>query len=324
MEDSRSIFTHDDFDGVVSASLVSYAFGIDRIFFTGPNTISRMTIGPDDIVCDLPYPLECGLWFDHHLGNFKTLELRGIEHSDIGGKFEACDSCARVIWNYFKEEMDFPEYLGQTVDETDVIDGFKYNSVEDWRRETPGRIIANSMLVPSENRRAQNNFYRELVFAIRDMPLSDVVNLEEVQDRYAQFKEKEEGILRLIGDGAYFMTEDEEKELLVVDMSHHKRRLFIIKNMAYVLYPNAKALLMIDSKFEQGKKTNNLSLSMSLGFHFVGKEHGKDIGEIMRTLDLGDGHPGAAGGTIFADSKKEMMGLKEDTLKKIFKFWKQQ
>ena len=74
----EKIVTHNDFDGLVSAALCAWALKVDRIRFAGPLTItkSQMTITEKDVVCDLPYPLECGLWFDHHEGNLQDLELR--------------------------------------------------------------------------------------------------------------------------------------------------------------------------------------------------------------------------------------------------------
>ena len=75
------IITHNDFDGVVSAALCSAAFGCDRFVFTGPNAIARaeISITTDDAVCDLPYPLECGAWFDHNM-QFSKLVANTSHH----------------------------------------------------------------------------------------------------------------------------------------------------------------------------------------------------------------------------------------------------
>ena len=67
-ETYEKIITHGDFDGVVSAAICSYALRVDKVMFAGPSTITKslISISDRDIVCDLPYPLECGLWFDHN------------------------------------------------------------------------------------------------------------------------------------------------------------------------------------------------------------------------------------------------------------------
>ena len=85
--DYDRIITHTDLDGIVSAAIVSFVYGCDTFIFAGPNAIARaeISIGVRDVVCDLPYPLECGLWFDHHPGNREALALRGIEPAAIPG-----------------------------------------------------------------------------------------------------------------------------------------------------------------------------------------------------------------------------------------------
>ncbi len=87
MNDLTSIVTHNDFDGLGSAALLSWAWDIEDIRFAGPITIAKaeISITRADIVCDLPYPVECGMWFDHHLGNLTELELRGIDAQHDSG-----------------------------------------------------------------------------------------------------------------------------------------------------------------------------------------------------------------------------------------------
>ena len=63
---------------------------------------------------------------------------------------------------------------------------------------------------------------------------------------------------------------------------------------------------------------------MSLSIKGNQQAKGKNIGEIMRTLNIGDGHPGAAAGTIRCKSKQEMLKKKKDLLTQIFKLWSSQ
>jgi hypothetical protein len=68
-------------------------------------------------------------------------------------------------------------------------------------------------------------------------------------------------------------------------------------------------------------KSNHLGLSMSLSINGNKKDQSKNIGEIMRTLNIGDGHPGAAGGTVRCQSKHEMLKKKKELLGQIFRLW---
>jgi hypothetical protein len=109
----EKIVTHNDFDGIISASLCAWALKIERILFAGPLTInkSQITITERDVVCDLPFPLQCGLWFDHHEGNLQELEYRRIDPKSIPGRFDLKPSCSRVVYEYFTEQIGLPSYF---------------------------------------------------------------------------------------------------------------------------------------------------------------------------------------------------------------------
>ncbi len=192
MSEYEKIVTHNDFDGVVSAAIVSKALGVDRFVFAGPRTIaeSRITITKNDVVCDLPYPLECGLWFDHHEGNLEELKYRGIDPASVPGRFAPLDSCARVVYEYFEPQVDLPEFFAATVDEADVLDSFKFSSVEDWRRETPGKVVDGAIKGQEGKPRERDAFLRELVRLLRDYPLTEVAAREDIREAYERYRQR--------------------------------------------------------------------------------------------------------------------------------------
>jgi len=67
-----------------------------------------------------------------------------------------------------------------------------------------------------------------------------------------------------------------------------------------------------------------LSFSLSLALNLNKREHRKDVGEIMRSLNIGDGHKGAAGGTVYCTSKAEMLRKKGEIINEIFGLWEGQ
>lgn len=323
----ESIITHNDFDGVVSAALCSYVFKINKIMFAGPSNIARadLMITPQDIVCDLPYPLDCGLWFDHHEGNLQELQYRNIDLEDISGKFDLQPSCARVILNYFVEKkLRFPDYFLQLVEETDIIDSFDYHSVEDWRKETPAKIIDATIRSRIGDHREKRTYLRNLVFWLRDNPVSVVVDKGDIQSRYQQYLDEEQEMIALIKDNSYFLTTDSEQELVVLDFTNFNRPGFVIKNLAYLLYSKALAVVEVKNLFNRGIKSNDLAFSLSLSINLNHENHGKDAGEIMRELNIGDGHAGAAAGKLTCNSKDEMLKQKAATLNRIFQIWQEQ
>lgn len=323
----EKIVTHNDFDGIISASLCSWAFGIPTVFFTGPLAITRsqMTITEKDIVCDLPYPLECGLWFDHHEGNLQELALRRIDAQSLPGRFDLKPSCSRVVFEYLSEREKLPGYFLEAVEEADVIDSFSYASIEDWRRETSGKLIDLTLKAFFQSSNDQASYMRNLVQQLRDRPIEEVSHLDFVQKRLKKYREEEERMLRIIKEASYFVEEDQRKDMIIVDLTSYQRTPHLIKNLAFLIYPGALAVLEVYNLVDyQGVKSNDIGLSMSLSIRGNRQGRKKNIGEIMRTLNIGDGHPGAAAGTVHCRSKQEMLKKKKELLEQILRLWSSQ
>jgi oligoribonuclease NrnB/cAMP/cGMP phosphodiesterase (DHH superfamily) len=327
LEEYDKIVTHNDFDGIVSASLCSWALKIQRVIFAGPLTIARsqITITEKDVVCDLPYPLQCGLWFDHHEGNLQELALRKIDPKSIPGRFDSKPSCSRVVYEYFSERAELPFYFLKAVEEADVIDGFSYDSIEDWRRETPGKVIDLTLKAPFPSAGDQASHMGNLVQQLRDRSIEEVSHLDFVQKRLRQYRGEEGRMFQIIRDASYFIAQDEKKEVVVVDLTSYQRRPHLIKNLAFLIYPEALGVLEVYNLMDhQRVKSNHLGFSMSLSINGNRPEQSKNIGEIMRTLNIGDGHPGAAAGTLRCRSKQEMLRKKKELLEQIFRIWSSQ
>jgi hypothetical protein len=322
----EKIVTHNDFDGIVSASICAWALKVERILFAGPVSITRskITITGRDVVCDLPYPLECGLWFDHHEGNLQELEYRKIDPKTISGRFELKPSCSRVVYDYFAEKCQVPSHFSQAVEEADVIDSFAYASIEDWQKETPGKIIDWTLKVRFSSPEDQVAYMRNLVQQLRGRPIGEVSRLPSVQKHLKAYREEEGQMLKVIENSSYFLERDENKELVVIDLTQHRRRPHLIKNLAFLIYPEALGVLEIYNLMDHGVKSNNIGLSMSLSIHGNKQDGSKNLGEIMRSLNLGDGHPGAAAGRVPCGSKQEMLRKKKDVLNEVLRLWTSQ
>ncbi len=322
----EKIVTHNDFDGILSAALCARVLGVGKVLFAGPLTIlrSKITITEKDVVCDLPYPLQCGLWFDHHEGNLQELEYRKIDPGSIPGRFDLKLSCSRVVFEYFSERIELPSYFVQAVDEADIIDGFTYSSIGDWRRETPGKIIDLTLKVTFSSPEDQASHMRNLVRELRDHPIGKVSELDFVQRRLKQYQEEEGRMIKIIRDSSYFIEQDEKREVVVIDLTSYQRRPLLIKNLALLIHPEALGVLEVYNLTEQGVKSNHLGFSMSLSIHGNRQNSRKNIGEIMRTLNIGDGHSGAAAGHVRCRSKQEMLKKKKEILNQIYKLWSSQ
>ncbi len=315
----KRIITHNDFDGVVSAAVCSQALGIDYIVFTGPRAVAeaRISITTEDVVCDLPYPLECGLWFDHHEGNLEELQYRKIDPATVAGRFEIKESCSRVIYDYF-QDRGLPAHFHDMIQEADIIDSFGYLSIEEWRTVTPGKIIDGAIRIRNEQPEAQRQFLRSLIGLLKERPIADVAKTPSVQKRYKTYQQEETQMLEQIQEEVSFLPQDPQQQLIVLDLTRHNKRPNLIKHLAYLLFPESLAVLEVKNVFRNDIKSNDLSFSMSLSLNLNSRSHHKDVGDIMRRLNIGSGHPGAGAGVLPCTSKEEMMRNKKKMLDQMY------
>lgn len=320
------IVTHDDLDGVVSAALCSLAEQIEDFRFAGPGSVLDMGlgVGPGTIVCDLPHHPAAGLWFDHHPGNLEDYRLKGGDPEKIDGSFRPEKSCARVVYLYYQGRFSFPDFVGTTVAETDRVDSFDYRSVEEWQEPTPGRVLSDTLCVPFQARRDRERYMRSLIRGLRSGPMEALLDDPQVQDASRRYREAAGKSLSLIERLGTFLPEDRDREIVIVDTTELKHDPNLIKSLAFLVFPGAKAVLEVKRLFQQSRKTNDLAFSMSLSPALEAQSSVQDIGEIMRSLNIGDGHRGAGAGRKACASKAELIRQKDAIIGRIHALWTDQ
>ncbi len=311
------ILTHFDLDGVSSAALCAFIFGIRRIDFIGPAAVDTASVDRSTIVCDLPYPRQCGLWFDHHMSNVENLSLRKIDPASIPGRLEDRPSCLRVIYEYFLPDFEIEEWEPFVI-EVDAIDGFQFASVEEWRNETPAKILDAAIRYDTNDAA----FLRRLALQLTETDFRTIAKDPAVLERADAVQGAEETQITLIKRAARFL--DKEEQIILLDLTEYQKPPYFHKALSFVVFPQALAVLEVRCQYLSGQKSNNLNFSMSLGFADPSRRARKNLGEIMRTLNIGDGHPGAAAGRINCASKAERVKKLEQTLHRIVEIWKRQ
>lgn len=324
MSDFESIVTHNDFDGVASAALLSWAFDVERIRFAGPITIAKAEIPVTvrDIVSDLPYPLECGLWFDHHGGNRDELLLRGLDPAAIPGRFAEAPSCVRVIFDYLSAGEELPADFAVLADAADVVDSFAYPDLDAWRADTPANRLDRALKASGENRRAHEEFLREVAFLLRDVSLAEAAADAGVLDRARAYAREEETMLEYIGK--YGRVLDADGHVVLVDTSAFSNPVRIDKKLIGLLFPAARGYVELKPVFRGGSKTNDLAVSLSLALSMQNSPHKKDMSEIVRELNIGDGHAGAAAGVCRCASAFEFRKTRDELPARILHLWQSQ
>jgi hypothetical protein len=320
--DYKRIVAHSDFDGIASASLCMLMYGKMDVAFSGPVDINmrKMPLSETDVIVDLPYGTPAGLWYDHHEGNTEDVKLLGVDPDAIPGKRQVYPSCAGLIYDTFRDSFPFPEFIPELVTGVNRVDSFSYADIADWRRETPDRIIDLALKADFDSRREQFSYMREMAYRLMKTPVGELVKEPDILSNYKRTKENEDRGLQLI-DKILKVADPETGRFLLLDFSDFKTPIRVNRSLAFLKEPSADVVIAVLPLFDRGVKTTDLMFSMSLAIHAAGRY---DLGDIVRTLNIGDGHTGAASGKLESHGKAEMLKAKDKTLEFILKTLKEQ
>ena len=321
----KVILTHTDFDGVVCGALLSIATEIHFVKFVSNRKIWYEELLGDEIIADLPCPWKCKLWFDHHESNINEMKLRGVDPETIPGKFRIADSCAQIIYDYFSEKTEFPPYFKDVVEQTNIIDSMKYKSIAEWLEETPVKILSyTAQFLKNDDYIIFLHFLIKLSKSLTKHSPEELIQQDIMIRRHKQFKEQRDYSKELIKNNYYFHQNDKKKSIAILDLSEFKTPQRIDKNLIYMLEPDMSAVLLINSAFKNNVKTNNLKLSFGINFTKAEKLSNVNLSKIFEELNIGGGHPKAAGGSLNNDTKQDKLKNKELIIQEIIKKWHQQ
>ena len=117
------LVTRGDLDGLTSAVIITMKEPVTDILLVHPQDITdkRVAIRRSDILANLPYHPDAGMWFDHHLltdSNEKPPE-------GFKGRYGLAQSAARLVFDYYRERDPSDAELARfepLVAETDRLD----------------------------------------------------------------------------------------------------------------------------------------------------------------------------------------------------------
>lgn len=232
------IVTRGDFDGLASSVLVSLCEEVREIRFIHPKDAQdgRVEADEEDIVINLPYIPGCGLWFDHHVSE----EGKSDSLGDFKGRFEMAPSCARVIYNYYKDK--FPQKLEafqDLLEATDRLDAAQLTM--DDVTKPDGWILLGLTLDPRSGLGPEfRKYFRWLVEYIKELPLDKVMKHPEVKrrtDRVLHEQEKFKDILK-----AHARLEG---KVIVTDLRDLIEKPVGNRFLVYTLFPEANVEVRI-------------------------------------------------------------------------------
>ena len=263
------VTTRPDFDGLVSAALLSELEDVDRYQFTEPGRFQsgEGEVIPDDIITNLPYRHGCALWFDHHFSS-------KIDDVDFCGSWWIAPSAARVIYEYYGRLAEFDELINIT----DRIDSAQLSRDEILE---PSDYFLVSLTIDGKHQQDES-YWLHLINLLRQNDLKLLISDKDVQQQCQKFHTiNDEFILSL-------KRHSEIREnILLTDLRGIRQRESGNRFIPYVLYPDVDIWIKVIDHQSDPDKTR-----ISVGHSIFKRTSPINVGQLLTGYG-GGGHRGA-------------------------------
>jgi nanoRNase/pAp phosphatase (c-di-AMP/oligoRNAs hydrolase) len=305
------LLTRSDFDGLVCAVLLSDAGVVDAFKFVHPKDIQdgKVAVNENDVLANVPYVPDCGLWFDHHSSEWERLKL--YEEFKYNGKSENAPSCARVIYDYYGGEKQFPGIKASGL--IDVVD--KSNTAQLTREEIidpRGWILLSFIMDPrtglgrfKDYRISNYRLMEELIQYCRTMPVEKILEVPDVKERVNRYYEQEKAYEDMIKQNSTVYG-----NVLVIDLLDVDPILSGNRFKEYVLFPDQD----ISLRMMWGYRKQNIVFTC--GYSIINRTAKIDVGSLMLKYG-GGGHRSVGTCQVPVDRREQIQdelvkALRED------------
>ncbi|HEV8433480.1 MAG TPA: exopolyphosphatase, partial [Thermoanaerobaculia bacterium] len=272
--------TRGDLDGLTSAVIITMKEPIDDITLVHPQDITdkRVKITKNDVLANLPYHPEAGIWFDHHL----LTESNEKPPEDFKGRYAVAPSAARLVYDYYLERDPNDEKLkdlATLVHETDRLDSAQLtpSDVEDPR----GYILLGYTIDSRSGLGAFADYFKKLVDWLKTMSIDDVLAQPEVAQRIERLRRDQEDFKTLLQRNSFTLN-----NVVITDLREIKQLPTGNRFLVYTLFPEQNVSLRVHwGPYHE-------SVIAAVGHSIFNRTCNTSVGELMSRWG-GGGHRGA-------------------------------
>ena len=274
------LVTRGDLDGLTSAVIITMKERIEEIRLVHPQEITdkAVEITPNDVLANVPYHPNCGMWFDHHL--LTESNERPPEH--FQGRYGLAPSAARLVYEYYRDRDPHDEALASfatLVDETDRLDAAQLTPDD---VEHPRDYILLGYTIDSRSGLGDfTTYFLHLVDWLKTMPIADVLKQPEVAERIARLKREQEEFKQLLKRNSFTLN-----NVVITDLREIERLPAGNRFLVYSLFPDANVSLRVHWGPSHG------SVIAAVGHSIFNRTCKTSVGELMSRYG-GGGHRGA-------------------------------
>lgn len=274
------LVTRGDLDGLTSAVIITMKEPVDEIVLVHPQDITdkKIQIRADDILSNLPYHPNAGLWFDHHLltdSNEKPPE-------NYRGRYRVAPSAARLVYEYYLEKHpNDPDLLrlAPLVDATDRVDSAQLTP--DDVADPKDYILLGFTIDNRSGLGAFEAYFLKLVAWLKTLPIDQVLQQPEVKERVDRLRVEQSEFMRLLKRNSFQLNNVVVTDLREIDRLPAGNRFLI-----YTLFPDSNVSLRV----HWGPAHH--SVIAAVGHSIFNRTCKTSVGELMSRFG-GGGHRGA-------------------------------
>ncbi len=271
------LVTRPDLDGLTCAVLLSACETIDSVELLQPQDVSerKVPIGPADVLANLPYHPQCGMWFDNHL----LTDARAMPPTGFRGRYGKAPSAARLVYEPYLAERPALARYETLVAETDRLDSAQL-TMDDVLAPS-GYVLVGLTLDPRTGLGSPREYFDLLLPAVRERPVAEVLELPEVRARAARMRDQDKAFREALRahsrlDGNVVVTDFRPLDPIPVGN----------RFLVFTMFPEAN----VGVRIEWGPRRERVSVSA--GKSIFNRTSRANLGVLM-SLHGGGGHIGA-------------------------------
>jgi hypothetical protein len=241
----------------------------------------EVVISDEDIIVNLPYHPDCGMWFDHHISEYE----KGSRPGGFKGKYGLAPSCARLIYDYY----NLPNWkkYESLLEETDRIDSAQLSLSDILRPE--GWVRLSNTVDPRSGYIPSHDYFLQLVELIRDLTIEEIILLDDVRDRVREFfKQQDEYKVSLLKNS--YLNGD----VIVTDFRGEAKIPIGSRFLIYALFPGSTVSVRVFNSDHSDR------VVLAVGHSIINRKCKVDVGNLLAEYG-GGGHVGAGTCKVMPD-----------------------
>jgi hypothetical protein len=272
------LVTRPDLDGLTCGVLLAHCESVDSVELVEPQDVTdrRVPIGANDILANLPYHPDCGLWFDNHL----LTDARSTPPTGFHGRYGQAPSAARLVYEHYAPHHPELARHERLLRETDRLDSAQL-TLQDVLAPT-GYVLLGFTLDPKSGLGAPKEYFRELLPVVSAETLEAVLARPSVRERVRRLREqdhrfRETALAHSRLEGSVVVTDFRDVDPVPVGN----------RFLVYTLFPEASVSVRVERAATPDR------VAVSVGRSIFKRTSRANLGVLM-SLYGGGGQPGAA------------------------------